>query len=88
MGVDDRAVVDPMAVLFEKRHVITHTLGVIDRRFMEKALKALNDRIERYSKETDIKGTPTFVINGKKMTDEGGEAPLAQLDAAIAAASK
>lgn len=36
----DRAVVDPMAVLFEKRHVITHNLGVIDRRFMEKALTA------------------------------------------------
>ncbi|MDG2530472.1 DsbA family protein [Caulobacter endophyticus] len=54
----------------------------------EKALKALNDRIERYSKETDIKGTPTFVINGKKLNEEGGEAPLAQLDAAIAAASK
>ncbi|MGO4610526.1 DsbA family protein, partial [Variovorax sp. 2RAF20] len=40
----------------------------------EKALKALNDRIERYSKETDIKGTPTFVINGKKLNEDGGEA--------------
>jgi protein-disulfide isomerase len=54
----------------------------------EAALKALNDRVERYAKEADIKGTPTFVINGKKLNEEGGEAPLDQLDAAIAAASK
>jgi protein-disulfide isomerase len=55
----------------------------------EKALKAMNDRIEKYSKEQDIQGTPTFVVNGKKVgAAEGGERSLAELDAAIAEASK
>ena len=49
----------------------------------EKALKALNDRVERFSNEANITGTPTFVINGKKL--EGGYS-LDQLDAAILAA--
>ncbi|MBO9558172.1 MAG: DsbA family protein [Caulobacter sp.] len=53
----------------------------------EKALKALNDRIERQGKEDKITGTPTFIINGKKVHgDDGGEASLAELDAAIAQA--
>ncbi len=55
----------------------------------EKALKAINSRVEKYSKEQSIQGTPTFVVNGKKVGGpEGGEASLAQLDAAIAEASK
>jgi protein-disulfide isomerase len=55
----------------------------------EKALKALNARVEKYSKEQSIQGTPTFVVNGKKVgAPEGGERSLADLDAAIAAASK
>jgi len=55
----------------------------------EKALKAMNDRIEKYSREQDIQGTPTFVVNGKKVgAAEGGERSLAELDAAIAEASK
>ena len=55
----------------------------------EKALKALNSRVEKYSKEQNIQGTPTFVVNGKKVGGpEGGEVSLAQLDAAIAEASK
>ncbi len=46
-------------------------------------------RLEKLMKDNDIKGTPTFVVNGKKVNgDEGGEATLAQLDAAIAEASK
>jgi protein-disulfide isomerase len=53
----------------------------------EKALKALNDRVEKYSKDAKITGTPTFVINGKKAGGEsGGEQSLVQLDAAIAEA--
>ena len=53
----------------------------------EKALKALNARIEKYQADAKITGTPTFVINGKKVHgDDGGEASLAELDAAIAAA--
>lgn len=55
----------------------------------EKALKTMNDRIEKYSKSQAIQGTPTFVVNGKKVGDEaGGERSLAELDAAIEAASK
>ena len=55
----------------------------------EKALKALNTRVEKYSKEQNITGTPTFVVNGKKVGgSDGGEVTLAQLDAAIAEASK
>ena len=53
----------------------------------EKALKALNARVEKYSADAKITGTPTFVINGKKAGGEdGGEQSLAQLDAAIAEA--
>ena len=53
----------------------------------EKALEKLNERIERTGKADHISGTPTFIINGKKVHgDDGGEASLAELDAAIAAA--
>ncbi|HJV41845.1 DsbA family protein, partial [Caulobacter sp.] len=55
----------------------------------EKALKDLNARVEKYGKEAKIQGTPTFVVNGKKVgSEEGGERSLAELDAAIAEASK
>ena len=47
----------------------------------EKALKDLNDRFEKAINVDKIDGTPTFVINGKKM--ESGEKTLAQLDAEI-----
>jgi len=53
----------------------------------EKALKELNDRVERTAKADNITGTPTFIINGKKAGgDDGGEQTLAQLDALIAEA--
>ena len=53
----------------------------------EKALKALNDRVEKYAKDAKITGTPTFVVNGKKVGGEsGGEVSLVQLDTAIAEA--
>ena len=53
----------------------------------EKAIKALNARVEKYQADAKITGTPTFIINGKKAGgDDGGEQSLAQLDAAIAAA--
>jgi protein-disulfide isomerase len=51
----------------------------------QKALKAMNDRVERFSNEANISGTPTFVINSKKL--EGGFT-LDRLDAAIAEAKK
>lgn len=46
-------------------------------------------RLEQQMKADKIQGTPTFIVNGKKVGgEEGGEATLAQLDAAIAEASK
>lgn len=47
------------------------------------------ERIDKLMKADKIQGTPTFIVNGKKIGgEEGGEATLAQLDAAIAEASK
>ena len=47
------------------------------------------ERIEKQMKADKIQGTPTVIVNGKKIGgEEGGEATLAQLDAAIAEASK
>jgi protein-disulfide isomerase len=51
----------------------------------EKALNALNDRVQKYVNQDKITGTPTFLINGKK---HEGDTSLAGLDAAIAAAQK
>ena len=48
------------------------------------ALKALEARVEKASKD-GVDSTPTFIINGNKMV---GEQTLAQLDKAIADASK
>jgi protein-disulfide isomerase len=48
------------------------------------ALKALQARVERYNREADIQGTPTFYINGKMA--KSGEMTMAELDAAVAAA--
>ena len=50
------------------------------------ALKALNARVQKAINDDKISGTPTFVVNGKQVAT--GEVSLAQLDAAIAAASK
>lgn len=50
----------------------------------ETAIKALNDRVERHSREDHVNSTPTFVINGKAL--EPGFHPLEELDAAIKAA--
>lgn len=52
----------------------------------EAALKALNERVEKAIKVDKINSTPSFVINGKKVKE--GEISLAELDAAIAEASK
>ena len=52
----------------------------------EAALKALNERVEKAVKVDKINSTPTFVINGKKVKE--GEISLAELDAAVAEASK
>ncbi|ACG76994.1 probable disulfide isomerase [Phenylobacterium zucineum HLK1] len=52
----------------------------------EAALKALNDRVEKAIRQDGISATPTFVVNGKKVKE--GDITLAELDAAIAEASK
>lgn len=52
----------------------------------EAALKALNERVEKAIKVDKVNATPTFVINGKKVKE--GEVSLAELDAAVAEASK
>ena len=50
----------------------------------EAAIKALNDRVERHSRNDHINSTPTFVINGKAM--EPGYHSLEEIDAVIKAA--
>jgi protein-disulfide isomerase len=52
----------------------------------EEALKALNARVERAVKQDKISATPTFFMNGKKIAE--GEISMAELDAAVAEASK
>ena len=52
----------------------------------EAALKALNERVEKAIKVDKVSATPTFMINGKQVNE--GEMTLAQLEAAVAEASK
>jgi protein-disulfide isomerase len=68
---------------------IGHTVGVNDAAFDkcvndEKAILALNTRVEKHVTQDKIDSTPTFVINGKTLTP--GYHPLEDLDAAITAA--
>ena len=52
----------------------------------EKAVEALQKRVERNGKD-GITGTPTFFVQGKKLGgDAGGEQTLAQMSAAVDAA--
>jgi protein-disulfide isomerase len=69
---------------------IAQSAGMTEKQFTdcisdEKALNALNARVEKASKDDNISATPTFIVNGTKLE---GEQTLAQLDAAVAAASK
>ncbi|MEO7643447.1 MAG: thioredoxin domain-containing protein [Ramlibacter sp.] len=50
----------------------------------EKAIQALDDRVQRHTRDDHINSTPTFVINGKAM--EPGYHTLEEMDAAIKAA--
>jgi len=68
---------------------IARSVGMNDSQFEqcvsdEKALQALNERVEKNTKD-GVDSTPTFVINGKKM--EPGYHTLEEIDAAIAAAA-
>jgi protein-disulfide isomerase len=47
----------------------------------EAAAMAMNDRIDKAARKDDVQSTPTFIINGKKMSP--GEKTLAELDAVI-----
>ena len=48
----------------------------------QKALDELNDRYTKQMKEFDVSGTPTFIINGKKL-DSPAPPTLAELSAVI-----
>ena len=50
----------------------------------DKAIQALNDRVERHYRDDHVNSTPTFVINGKSL--EPGFHTLDEIDAAIKAA--
>ena len=68
---------------------IAESAGMSEQQFTacvgdQAALKALNDRVEKASKD-GVDSTPTFVINGNKLV---GEQSLDMLDKAIAAAEK
>ncbi len=47
----------------------------------DKAITALNDRVEKSSQRDHVDGTPMFILNGKKLRTGG--TTLADLDAAI-----
>ena len=69
---------------------IAQSMGMTEAQFDacvsdEDALKALNARMEKAG-EMEIKATPTFLMNGKKVKE--GEMTMAELDAAVAEASK
>jgi protein-disulfide isomerase len=50
----------------------------------EKAIQALQDRVDRHNRDDHVNSTPTFVINGKSL--EPGYHSLDEIDAAIKAA--
>jgi protein-disulfide isomerase len=69
---------------------IAQAAGMNEKQFVdcisdEKALNALNARVEKAENKDGISATPTFVINGKKYE---GEQTMAQLDTEIAEASR
>ncbi|MBS0334569.1 MAG: DsbA family protein [Proteobacteria bacterium] len=50
----------------------------------EKAIQALDDRVQHHSRDDKVNSTPTFVINGKQL--EPGYHSLEEIDAAIKSA--
>ena len=80
-----QAFADPRGTL----ETIAKSVGMSEQQFNacvsdEKAVQALNDRVERNAKDNHVDSTPTFVVNGKMLTP--GYHSLPELDAAIAAA--
>ncbi len=65
---------------------IAQSVGMTEAQFStcisdEKALKALNDRVQKYQTRDKIEATPTFFINGKKWKE--GEVSMDEIDAAL-----
>jgi protein-disulfide isomerase len=54
----------------------------------DKQILALNNRVDTYTKRDNITGTPTFIINGKKLDGEQSLATLASAVNAAQAAAK
>ena len=72
---------DPRGTLLR----VAQSAGMTEQQFQqcitnEDAILALNEKVERYAREDEVTGTPTFLINGKKLE---GEPTLANFDAAI-----
>jgi len=70
---------------------IAQSAGLTEQQFNaclndEEAIKALEQRVTKHARDDKITATPTFFVNGKKLAE--GAVTLAQLDAAIAEASK
>jgi len=68
---------------------IAKSVGMTDDSFNkcindDKAIQALNDRVDKHNRVDKVNSTPTFVINGKAM--EPGYHTLDEIDAAIKAA--
>ena len=47
------------------------------------AIKALNDRVQHYVRDDGVNGTPTFLVDGKKLPDLDHEVTLVDLSNAI-----
>jgi protein-disulfide isomerase len=67
---------------------IAQSAGLSEEAFMacvsdEKAIKALNDKVQKYATEAKIEGTPTFFFNDDKY---GNGLTMAQIDEAYAKA--
>lgn len=67
---------------------IAQSAGLSEEAFMacvsdEKAIKALNDKVQKYATEAKIEGTPTFFFNDDKY---GNGLTIAQIDEAYAKA--
>lgn len=68
---------------------IAQSAGMDEDAFMkcvsdEKAINALTAKVEKYAKEAEIQGTPTFFFNDDKY--DKGELSMAEIDAAYAKA--
>lgn len=93
-AVNDAIFASQPGVFYSPRETlsdIAKSVGMSEEQFNrcvsdEAAITALNKRVENNAKAHDIDATPTFEINGHKM--EPGYHPLAEIDAAIAAAGK